>query len=300
MIQRARDIVAGAMPTDPPKPDVTDEMPTLRELDKPGSDAVPTPHRPDGKVILGGDAADDAVAPNAGKTQVDAPKVAMPAGTPVARTLPSVDESDIAATAPIAKGAPPAAAQKTAVEPPPAEAAARPTVVTRAKAAPAPTGSVWLPAVLVAGVVLAALAGGAFLFLRSRGGGDAAPTDDRASDAKSEDTAPAPKATETAASPGDRPAETATPTTSAETPSDAASSSPTAGGGAGTKPTATASGLPTAMPSGLPSWVPTSIPTALPTAIPTALPSGFPTSFPFPTATATGTTKPTSTSTQPK
>jgi len=274
------------MASDPPKPpDVTDEMPTLRERDKPASEDRPTLERPAGKVILAGAAADDAVPPTPNKTEPgDAPKVAVPAGQPVTRTLPSSDEEGVAVTAP--------KVSKTAVLAPDVPDAVRPTVVTRSK----PQGSAWIPALGIAAAALAVLAGGGFLFFYffMRPTSDDATKDDaniQVPEAAAKPTETPPAATPTSG--------TAAPTPTAastEAGSDTSSTSTSSGSGSGTKPTATSTTTPPGFPSGMPSWIPTAIPTALPTTIPTALPTTFPTTFPFPTSTSTTpTAKPTST-----
>jgi hypothetical protein len=270
---------------EPKRPDVTDELPTLRELDKPvASDAVPTPHRPDGKVIPGGAAADDqrpAAKTEAGSTEDEPPPGPLVplAGTPISRTLPSVDESDIAVTAP-------RTAKPTAVDP--GAEPERATVVTRPQSPSQADGGPSTTMLVIVGLAIAVLGGGAFMFLRYRS--EAAQRDDAVrtvlKTAATAEATSAPTATEAAAAPTGTPAATDAPVPT-PTVTDAATATPRpTGGTATTKPSSSSTypGVPPAIwPSGTPSWVPT----AVPTVIPSTFPTGLPTTFPFPTSTPT-------------
>ena len=271
----------------PKRPDVTDELPTLRELDKPEtSDAAPTPHRPDGKVILAGAAAEQQKA--AAKTEPGTDGAALPeplvplAGTPIGRTLPSVDESDIAVTAP-------RAAKPTAIEPAPEPQ--RATIVTRPQAPSDPGGGVSTTMVIVVGLALAGLGGGAFMVLRYRSAG--ARGDEelcqvmKTAEPTARTAAPAPS--ETSGAPPLIPANTGD--FPVPVPPDTATSPSTGSGGttAPPKPSSSSGGYPGVPPPIWPSSTPSWVPTAIPTVIPSALPPGLPTTFPFPTSTPTTT-----------
>lgn len=268
----------------PLKPGVTEEIPTLPRKPPPddappadaapsdaASDQVPTQERPQGKVILGGAAAEEAITarrPDAPKTEAGEP--AGPAGgSRVGRTLPSEDD-DVA---------PPRAAPTRVDVVEPGGAGPRPAPAPARAAPPQRSGGAGMSVVLGGLLALAVLGGVGiygFYWLRSSKEHDeekdapattaAKPAETPSTPAPASTPEPAPSPTETAA-PAPTETSTTTPPSSTTTP--------------GTKPTAVPSGTatPTAAPS-FPSWIPTS----LPTAIPTALPSGFPFPSGFPTA----------------